>query len=113
MENIHNKYGSIIVGKTEPGDLFFEVYDENGVIPRNRREARELATKIICEDRRDAKIALLDLLCGRCTCMTPSELESTLKTVLDRIGVPMYHNGAIRDFCDVFDDIAFALKGVE
>ena len=113
MRNIENKYGRIVYGKTECGDLTWQTYDKNGDIPKTRREARELEMQIIREDRRDAKILLLDLMCGRCTKMTPKELESALKTALDRIGVSLHHNGVVRDFCDVFDDIAFALEGVE
>ena len=113
VRNIENKYGKIIYGDIEHGDLTWQTYDASGTMPKTRREARELEMQIICEDRRDAKILLLDLMCGRCKTMTPKELEAALKVALDRIGVPLYHNGVIRDFCDVFDDIAFALEGVE
>ena len=54
MESIHNKYGSIIVETTELGDLSFDVLDENGAMPKNRKEARELAKQQAEEAKKES-----------------------------------------------------------
>jgi hypothetical protein len=110
--SIKNKYGYSIQRRTEPGDFEFNVLDENGNIFRDKAEGRRRHSEIIKEDYRQVKEELIGLITGGCATYTPNELEESLTPLLMRLGIPLYMDGKPRDFCDVFEDIAFMLKGV-
>jgi hypothetical protein len=106
LKKICNKYGSIIIEKTNRGDYTFKIRDENGNFIRDRKEARKKHCQIYKEDIRLAREELLDLLCNRYDDINLDVIEA----LLERIGVRLYYNGSMLDFYEVFTEIAYTFK---